>query len=62
MEEEFLYGYLFGNGAVRVTLEADTLLGSLQAHLFDITLENGLITDDPHDLVDDALRERRASE
>ena len=53
MEEEFLDGYLLGDGTVGIALETDTLLGCLQAHLLDVALQDGLVADDPYDFVDD---------
>ena len=53
MEEELLDGNLLGDGAVRVALEADALLRSLQAILLDVAAQDGLIANHPDDFVDD---------
>ena len=56
MEEEFVDGNLFGDGAVGVPTPLHAFQGSLHAQGLDIGLEDGLITHHPNDLVDDRLR------
>ena len=59
MEEEFVDGNLFGDGAVGVPTPLHAFQGSLHAQGLDIGLEDGLITHHPDDLVDDGLRGSR---
>ena len=56
MQEQFLDGNLLRNGTVGVAVEADALLGCLQAHLLDIAPQDGLVANNPDNLVDDRGR------
>ena len=56
MKEQFLYGYLLRYGTVGIALPPLPFHSSLDASHLDVTLQDGFVTNDPDDLIDNIGR------
>ena len=51
IKEQLVNSHLLGDNAIRVTLDGHTLIERLLVLFLNVTFENGLVTDDPRNLL-----------